>query len=175
MLKKRRLGSQGLEVAELGLGCMGMSQSYGTPNDTESIATIHRAIGLVPFAPLGRGFLTGSIKSTEEFPEGDYRRGDPRFQGKNFEANRRATSSIQKIAEAKKATPAQIALAWLLHKGNYIVPIPGTKRRVFLEENVNATKLVLSEADMKMLDEELPTGITAGCRYNDQQMKLVDR
>lgn len=328
MLKKRKLGNQGLEVSELGLGCMGMSQSYGTPNDIESIATIHRAIelgvtffdtaevygpytnerllgaalkgqrekvviatkfgfniengkihgvnsnpkhirhvvdeslqrlgikhidllyqhrvdpafpiedvigvmselikegkvcflglseaseetirrahkihpisalqseyslwernlensiipllnelniGLVAFCPLGRGFLTGSIKSPEDFSEGDYRRSDPRFQGKNFEANMRVASSIQEMAKAKKVTPAQIALAWLLHKGNNIVPIPGTKRRTYLEENADATKVMLSEADMKMLNEALPPGIATGHRYNEQQMKLLGR
>lgn len=327
MLKKK-LGSQGLEVSELGLGCMGMSQSYGTPNDSESIATIHRAIelgvnffdtaesygpytnekllglalkgkrekvivatkfgfnivnnkiqgvnsnpnhirkvvdeslqrlgidyidllyqhrvdpavpieevvgvmselvqkgkirfiglseagedtirrahkihpisalqseyslwernledriipllkelniGLVPFSPLGRGFLTGSIKSTSQFSEGDYRKGDPRFQGKNFEANMGMTSLIQEMAIAKKTTPAQIALAWLLHKGNNIVPIPGTKRKVYLEENVKATAIVLSGADMKALDNAIPPGITVGNRYNEQHMALIDR
>ncbi len=328
MLKKRKLGNQGLEVSELGLGCMGMSQSYGTPNDAESIATIHRAIelgvtffdtaevygpyinerllgtalkgkrdkvivatkfgfniandeiqglnshpkhirkvvdeslqrlgiehidllyqhrvdpavpiedvigvmsqlveegkvrflglseagektirrahkvhpisalqseyslwernledriipllkklkiGLVPFCPLGRGFLTGAMKPAEVYPEGDYRRRDPRFQGGNFAANLRVVSIIQEMGKAKKATPAQIALAWLLQKGNQIVPIPGTKRRVYLEENVEATKLKLSEADMKALDESLPPGVTTGSRYNEQQMSLVDR
>ena len=328
MLKKRKLGNQGLEVSEIGLGCMGMSQSYGTPNDQESIATIHRAIelgvtffdtaevygpytnerllgtalkgqrekatvatkfgfkiinnkiegvnshpkqikqvveeslqrlgfeyidvlyqhrvdpaipiedvigamsqlvkegkvrflglseasektirrahkihpisvlqseyslwernleehiipllkvlniGLVPFCPLGRGFLTGSVMRAEDYPEGDYRRGDPRFQGKNFEANQRVASIIQEMAKAKKVTPAQIALAWLLHKGNDLVPIPGTKRRVYLEENVNAAKLALSEADMKKLNEELPPGITTGPRYNEQQITFIDR
>lgn len=328
MLKKRSLGNQGLEVSELGLGCMGMSQSYGTPNDTESIATIHRAIelgvtffdtaevygpytnerllgnalkgkreqvivatkfgfnivdgkiqglnsnpkhiqqvvdeslqrlglehtdllyqhrvdpatpiedvigamsqlikqgkvrflglseageetirrahkihpisalqseyslwernlenriipllkelniGLVPFCPLGRGFLTGAIKRAEEYPEGDFRRGDPRFQGKNFDANMHIASIIQEMAKAKKATPAQIALAWLLHKGTNIVPIPGTKRRSYLEENVNSTKLSLSEADMKVLNESLPLGIATGNRYNEQNMALLER
>lgn len=328
MLKKRKLGNQGLEVSELGLGCMGMSQSYGTPNDKESIATIHRAIelgvtffdtaevygpytnerllgsalkgkreqvivatkfgfniaddkvqgvnsnprhiqqvvdeslqrlgmeyidllyqhrvdpaipiedvievmsqlikegkvrflglseagektirrahtihpisvlqseyslwernledriipvlkelniGLVPFAPLGRGFLTGTVKRAEEYPEGDFRRGDPRFQGKNFDANLHIASVLREIAAAKKATPAQIALAWLLHKGNNIVPIPGTKRRSYLEENINSTKLTLSEADMKALNDSLPPGIATGGRYNQQHMTLIDR
>lgn len=328
MLKKRRLGNQGLEVSELGLGCMGMSQSYGTPNDKESIATIHHAIelgvtffdtaevygpytnerllgsalkgkreqvivatkfgfnivdgkvqgvnsnprhiqqvvdeslqrlgleyidllyqhrvdpatpiedvigvmsqlikegkvrflglsevgeetirrahkiqpisalqseyslwernledriipllkelniGLVPFSPLGRGFLTGTVKRAEEYPEGDYRRGDPRFQGKNFDANLHIASIIHKMAKAKKATPAQIALAWLLHKGNNIVPIPGTKRRSYLEENINSSKLPLSDADMKVLNDSLPPGIATGCRYNQQHMTFIDR
>src|SRR5438876_6846729 len=92
-------------------------------------------IGLVLFAPLGRGFLTGSAKRAEEYPEGDYRRGDPRYQGENFEANMRAASAVHELAERKRATASQIALAWLLHKGSDIVPIPGSKSRRHLEEN----------------------------------------
>jgi aryl-alcohol dehydrogenase-like predicted oxidoreductase len=132
-------------------------------------------IGLVPFCPLGRGFLTGTIKRAEDYPEGDFRRGDPRFQGENFDSNMRVASVIQEMAKNKNATPAQIALAWLLHKGNSIVPIPGTKRRTYLEENVNATKLTLSETEMKTLDASLPAGIISGCRYNQQHMGLIDR
>ena len=328
MLKKRKLGRQGLEVSELGLGCMGMSQSYGIPNDSESIATIHRAIdlgvtffdtaevygpytneqllgralkgqrekviiatkfgfnivngktqglnshpahirqavddslrrlgtdhidllyqhrvdptiaieevigvmsklvgegkvrflglseagedtirrahkthpisalqseyslwernlesgiipllkklgiGLVPFCPLGRGFLTGTAKRAEDYPENDYRREDPRLQGKNYDANMRVVSIIHNIAKRKKATPAQIALAWLLHKGDNIVPIPGTKRRNYLEENIDAAKLALSATDIKELDESLSTGIASGCRYPEQHMAYIDR
>src|SRR3954471_20556948 len=93
-------------------------------------------IGLVPFAPLGRGFLTGSVKRAEEYPEGDFRRNDPRYQGENFDRNMRAASVVREIAKNHDVTPAQIALAWLLHKGEDIVPIPGTKRRKYLEENV---------------------------------------
>ena len=326
MLKKRKLGRQGLEVSELGLGCMGMSQSYGTPNDSESIATIHRAIelgvtffdtaeiygpytneqllgkalkgrrdhlvvatkfgfkiadgkmtgvdsspahmrkvvdaslqrlgldhidllyqhrvdpsipieevvgamarlikegkvrflglseagestirrahkthpisalqseyslwernlesriiptlqelgiGLVPFCPLGRGFLTGTVKRAEEYPETDFRRGDPRMQGKNYDANMHVVAIIRKLAETKKATPAQIALAWLLHKSKDFVPIPGTKRRTYLEENINAAKIALSAAEMKQLDESLPP--VAGPRYNEKHMPFIDR
>lgn len=324
MLKKRKLGKQGLEVSELGLGCMGMSQSYGIPNDEESIATIHRAIalgvtffdtaevygpyineqllgralkgqrekvviatkfgfniindkmqgvnsqpthirqavegslkrldtdtidllyqhrvdphvpiedvvgvmaelvkegkvrflglsevgeetikrahkihpisalqseyslwernlepriipllrelgiGLVPFSPLGRGFLTGMVKKAEDYPETDYRRNDPRFQGLHFEDNMQIVSIVQNIAKRKKATPSQIALSWLLHKGNDIVPIPGTKRRSFLEENLNAANIILSKEDI----QELERVNVAGARYNEQQMKYVDR
>ena len=96
-------------------------------------------IGLVPFAPLGRGFLTGAVKRAEEYPAGDFRRNDPRYQGENFDANMRAASAVARsLAEKKGATPGQVALAWLLHKGDDIVPIPGTKRRKYLEENVVA-------------------------------------
>src|SRR4051812_2626383 len=93
-------------------------------------------IGLVPFAPLGRGFLTGAVRRAEESPDGDFRRGDPRYQGENFDANVRAASAVRDIGARKGATAGQIALAWLLHKGQDIVPIPGTKRRKYLEENV---------------------------------------
>jgi aryl-alcohol dehydrogenase-like predicted oxidoreductase len=328
MLGKRRLGLQGLEVASLGLGCMGMSQSYGKADERESLATIHRAvdlgvtlfdtaeaygpftneellgralvgrrdqvviatkfgfrlgeedrlgtdsrpehvrevaeaslrrlrtdridlfyqhrvdpavpiedvvgamadlvregkvlylglseageatirrahavhpisalqseyslwernlepriiptlrelgIGLVPFSPLGRGFLTGTAKRAEDYPEGDYRRGDPRFQGQNFDVNVRAALVVREIAERKGATPGQVALAWLLHKGPDVVPIPGTKRRSFLEENVAAAAVRLPEADLALLDAAMPPDLVAGPRYNPRMMTLVDR
>ncbi|HXI20103.1 MAG TPA: aldo/keto reductase [Gemmatimonadales bacterium] len=327
-MQQRSLGPQGLEVSALGLGCMGMSQSYGVPDDTESIATMHRAIelgvtffdtaevygpftneelvgralkgrrdqvvlatkfgwkivnrksegvtsrpadirkavdgslrrlatdridllyqhrvdpqvpiedvagtvadlvragkvrwfglseagertirrahavhpvsalqseyslwernleariiptlrelgiGLVPFSPLGRGFLTGTARRAEDYPEGDYRRGDPRFQGENFERNTRAAEVVRTVAREKGATPAQIALAWLLHQGQDVVPIPGTKRRGYLEENVAAAALVLEPAELDRLNRALPPGAAAGPRYNEKMMALVDR
>jgi aryl-alcohol dehydrogenase-like predicted oxidoreductase len=328
MLAKRKLGNQGLEVSSLGLGCMGMSQAYGVPDDGESVATLHRAIelgvtffdtaevygpftneellgralagrrlqvviatkfgfrltgdqisgvdsrpehiqqvadaslrrlgtdyidlfyqhrvdpevpiedvvgamadlvqqgkvrylglseageetirrahrvhpisalqseyslwernleqgiipllrelgiGLVPFSPLGRGFLTGTAKRGEDYPEGDYRRGDPRFQGENFDANVRAASVVREVAESRNATPGQVALAWLLQKGDDIVPIPGTKRRRYLEENVGAAELRLDQAEMTRLDEALPPEAVAGPRYNERMMAFIDR
>jgi aryl-alcohol dehydrogenase-like predicted oxidoreductase len=328
MLSKRRLGRQGLEVSALGLGCMGMSQSYGVPDDQESIATIHRAIdlgvtlfdtaevygpytnealvgralvgrrdqaiiatkfgwrvehgrfggldsrpervkrvadeslrrlgtdhidlyyqhrvdpavpiedvvgamadlvhagkvrflglseageqtirrahavhpisavqseyslwerslegsvipvlrelgiGLVPFSPLGRGFLTGTAKRAEEYPEGDYRRGDPRFQGANFDANVRAASVVREVATRRGASPGQISLAWLLHKGDDLVPIPGTKRRRYLEENVRAAEIALDSADLSQLDAALPPEVVAGPRYDDRMMAFIDQ
>ena len=328
MLKTRRLGSQGLEVSALGLGCMGMSQSYGAADERESIATLHRAvelgvtlfdtaevygpftneellgrafadrrdrvllatkfgfrfeggqvlgtdsrpehvrevveaslrrlrtdridllyqhrvdpavpiedvvgamaelvsagkvrflglseageatlrrahavhpisalqseyslwernleegilpllrelgIGIVPFSPLGRGFLTGSAKPAADYPEGDFRRGDPRFQGENFAANMRAAATVREVAAKKGATPGQVALAWLLHKGDDVVPIPGTKRRRYLEENVAAADLALDAAEMAALDAALPPGTTAGPRYNERMLSLIDR
>jgi len=328
MLSRRRLGNQGLEVSALGLGCMGMSQSYGAADERESIATLHRAvelgvtlfdtaevygpftneellgrafadrrdrvllatkfgfrfdgdqlvgtdsrpahmrevveaslrrlrtdridllyqhrvdpavpieevvgamadlvragkvrflglseagattlrrahavhpisalqseyslwernleadvlpvlrelgIGLVPFSPLGRGFLTGAAKPAADYPEGDFRRGDPRFQGENFAANMRAATRVRELAARKGATPGQVALAWLLHKGDDIVPIPGTKRRRYLEENVAATDLALDAAEMAALDAALPPGTTAGPRYGERMLSLIDR
>ena len=132
-------------------------------------------IGLVPFAPLGRGFLTGDVKRAEEYPEGDFRRGDPRYQGANFEANVRAASAVRELGARKGATAAQVALAWLLHKGPDIVPIPGTKRRVRLEENVAATAFTLTPDEMATLDEALAPGRVAGPRYAPAQMAQVDR
>jgi aryl-alcohol dehydrogenase-like predicted oxidoreductase len=328
MLPLRKLGTQGLEVSALGLGCMGMSQSYGVPDDQESIATLHHAIalgctfldtaeaygpftneellgralkgrreqvvlatkfgfrfegrqlsgtdsrpkhirevaeaslrrlrtdridllyqhrvdpevpiedvvgtmarlveegkarflglsevgeatlrrayvvhpisalqseyslwernlerdiipllrelgiGLVAFSPLGRGFLTGTAKRAEEYPEDDYRRGDPRFQGENFDANMRAASAVRDLAQRRRATPAQIALAWLLNKGDDVVPIPGTKRRRYLEENVGAVAVALSADDIALLDRALPPEAVAGPRYNDRMMAFIDR
>jgi aryl-alcohol dehydrogenase-like predicted oxidoreductase len=132
-------------------------------------------IGLVPFSPLGRGFLAGNVKRAEEYPEGDYRRGDPRFQGENFDANLRAAAVVREVASAQGATPAQIALAWLLQKGDDIVPIPGTKRRTYLEENVAATEIALSASDVAKLDESLAKEKVAGPRYNEKAMRWVDR
>lgn len=328
MLPVRKLGTQGLEVSALGLGCMGMSQSYGVPDDRESVATLHRAlalgvtfldtaeaygpfsneellgralkgrrdrvvlatkfgfrfdgnqltgtdsrpthirevveaslrrlrtdridllyqhrvdpavpiedvvgamgdlvregkvlylglseageatirraqaehpisalqseyslwernlesdilpllrelgIGLVAFSPLGRGFLTGTAKRAEDYPEGDYRRGDPRFQGANFDANMRAASVVQDLARRKGATPSQVALAWLLHKGGDIVPIPGTKRRRYLEENLAAATLALTREEIAELDRTLAPEAVAGPRYNERMMAFIDR
>ena len=328
MLQRRALGSQGLVVSALGLGCMGMSQSYGTFDDTESIATIHRAIdlgvtfldtaevygpftneeligralkgrreqvsiatkfgfqiehdrmngvdsrpehirevveaslrrlqtdhidllyqhrvdpavpiedvagtvgelvragkvrffglseagvatirrahaihpvtalqseyslwernleaeiipvlrelgiGLVPFSPLGRGFLTGTAKRAEEYPEGDYRCGDPRFQGENFAVNMRAAEAVRAIANRMSVKPGQIALAWLLAQGDDIVPIPGTKRRVYPEENVGALEIRLEADALRTLDEALGAHTIAGPRYSEKQMAMVDR
>jgi len=132
-------------------------------------------IGLVPFAPLGRGFLTGSARRADEYPEGDYRRGDPRYQGANFEANVRAASAVRELAARKGATPAQIALAWLLHKGPDVVPIPGTKRRRYLEENVAAASVSLDALEMEALEAALRPENVSGPRYAEKQAGLVDR
>lgn len=132
-------------------------------------------IGLVPFAPLGRGFLTGSAKRAEEYSEDDFRRNDPRYQGANFDENMRAAATVREFASRKGATQAQIALAWLLHKGPDVVPIPGTKRRRYLEENVGAADVSLTADDMKLLDSALSPEHIAGPRYAPAQMAMVDR
>jgi aryl-alcohol dehydrogenase-like predicted oxidoreductase len=132
-------------------------------------------IGLVPFAPLGRGFLTGTVKRAEEYPEGDFRRGDPRYQGENFDANVRAASAVGELAKHKGVTAGQIALAWLLHKGPDIVPIPGTRRRKYLEENVAAADVRLSREEMHTLDTSLAPERISGPRYGEKQMAQVDR
>jgi len=132
-------------------------------------------IGLVPFSPLGRGFLTGEVKRAEEYPEEDYRRGDPRYQGENYDANVKATQTVRDIAERLDAKPGQIALAWLLHKGDDIVPIPGTKRRKYLEENVAAASISLDAAQMTALDDALTSGKVSGPRYSEKLMATVDR
>ena len=329
MLAKRKLGTQGLEVSEIGLGCMGMSFAYGTPDDAESVATIHRAIelgcafldtaeiygpftneelvgralagkrdqvilatkfgfgiengkrtglnshpdhireavegslkrlgtdhidllyqhrvdpavpiedvagavaglisagkvryfglseagsdtirrahavqpvsalqseyslwernlepeiipllaelgiGLVPYSPLGRGFLTGTAKRAEEYDENDFRReGDPRLQGANFDANMKAADIIRVFAAEKGFTAAQIALAWVLHQGTEIVPIPGTKRRKYLEENLKAATVELTSSDLKKLDAAIPAGSTKGPRYAPAMMSAINR
>jgi aryl-alcohol dehydrogenase-like predicted oxidoreductase len=327
-LQTRKLGSQGLEVSTIGLGCMGMSQSYGPADETESIATVHRAIelgctffdtaevygpfaneellgralagkrdqvilatkfgfkiedgknvgtnsrpehirevaeaslkrlrtdridllyqhrvdrsvpiedvagtvgdlvkqgkvrffglseagvdtirrahavyplsalqseyslwernleqdiirllrelgiGLVPFSPLGRGFLTGEVKRAEEYPDSDFRRNDPRYQGKHYDANQQAAQVVRDIAASLHAKPGQIALAWVLHRGGDVVPIPGTKRRAYLEENIAAVSISLSDAQMTLLDEALAPGKISGPRYNEKMMATVDR
>jgi len=132
-------------------------------------------IGLVPFAPLGRGFLTGSAKRAEEYSEGDYRRGDPRYQGGNFEANMKAAAAVRELAGRKGVTAGQMALAWLLHKGPDVVPIPGSKSRKHLDENAGAAAIALGPDDMTALDAALSADKISGPRYSERQMKLVDR
>jgi len=132
-------------------------------------------IGLVPFSPLGRGFLTGAVKRAEAYPEDDFRRNDPRYQGENYDANVAAAQVVRDIATSLNAKPGQIALAWLLHKGPNIVPIPGTKRRIYLEENVAAAAISLNDAQMQALDAALAPDKIAGPRYTATMMAMVDR
>jgi aryl-alcohol dehydrogenase-like predicted oxidoreductase len=132
-------------------------------------------IGFVAYSPLGRGFLTGQIRRFEDLPEGDYRRESPRFQGENFKRNLDLVARIEKMAAAKGCTPAQLALAWVLAQGEDIVPIPGTKRRKYLEQNVAAMDVTLTAADLKQIDEVAPRGVAAGSRYPEAMMHMVNR
>src|SRR5579862_5160285 len=132
-------------------------------------------IALVPFCPLGRGFLTGTTKRGDQYPENDWRFTDPRYQGDNYDRNVAAAQTIRDVAAAKGATAAQVSIAWLLHKGEDIVPIPGTKRRTYLEENLGAVDLQLNTPEMARLDAAMPVGGTAGPRYTEDLAKFVDR
>ena len=144
--------------------------------EAEIIPTLRElGIGLVPFSPLGRGFLTGTAQRAEEYAEGDYRRTDPRYVGANFDANMQAAQAVRDIAETKGVKPGQIALAWLLAQGDDIVPIPGTKRRTYLQENVAAASIALGPDELKRLDAALAPGVIAGPRYTEKQMAMVDR
>src|SRR5215211_4704018 len=263
-VNQRNLGSEGLVVSELGLGCMGMSEFYGTGDEEESIATIHRAIelgitfldtadmygpftneklvgkaiadrrnelveagkvrylglseagagtirkanavhpisalqseyslftrevedeilptvreldiGFVAYSPLGRGFLTGRWKSIEDMPEDDTRSARfPRFAEENFEKNLELADKVREVAEGKGITPGQLALAWLLVQGDDIVPIPGTKRRQYLEDNAGAAGVTLTEDDLASIEEAMPRGSAAGERYSEVQMRTIDR
>lgn len=130
-------------------------------------------IGLVAYSPLGRGFLTGRFKTPDDLPADDYRRHSPRFQGENFQKNLNLVNHIQRLAVKKDCLPSQLALAWVLAQGDDIVPIPGTKRRTYLEENVAATKIQLTPDDLKQISEIAPVGVAAGLRYPEQTMRSV--
>jgi aryl-alcohol dehydrogenase-like predicted oxidoreductase len=143
------------------------------PED-EILPTIRElGIGFVPYSPLGRGFLSGQITRLEDLAEDDYRRQSPRFQGENFQKNLQVVEQVRAIAQEKGATPSQLALAWLLAQGDDIVPIPGTKRRQYLEENVGATEITLTADDLQRIDAVAPKGVAAGDRYSD--MSTVHR
>jgi aryl-alcohol dehydrogenase-like predicted oxidoreductase len=131
------------------------------------------AIGFVAYSPLGRGFLTGQIRSPEDFGEDDFRSRLPRFQGLNFQRNLDLVASVEEIAQEKGRTPSQLALAWVLGRGDDIVPIPGTKRRRYLEENADSVDIELTEEDLERLDQAFPKGAAAGDRYPD--MSTIDR
>jgi aryl-alcohol dehydrogenase-like predicted oxidoreductase len=132
-------------------------------------------IGFVPYSPLGRGFLTGKIQKPEDLPEDDYRRTTPRFQGENFERNLEIVKRVEQIAREKHCTPAQLALAWVLAQGNGIVPIPGTKRRKYLQENLSALDVDLSSKDLERIEEVAPQDAFAGSRYPEAMMKLLGK
>jgi aryl-alcohol dehydrogenase-like predicted oxidoreductase len=132
-------------------------------------------IGFVPYSPLGRGFLTGKIQKPEDLPKDDYRHTTPRFQGENFQRNLDLVERVGEIAREKKCTPAQLALAWVLAQSDDIVPIPGTKRRKYLQENVGALNVALTSADLARIDEVAPKEAFAGERYPDWAMQMVNR
>ena len=132
-------------------------------------------IGFVAYSPLGRGFLTGQFKRFEDLPADDYRRFSPRFQGENFQKNLELVRRVEAIAKEKSCTPAQLALAWVLAQGEDIVPIPGTKRRKYLEDNVGALNVQLTPQDLRRLDEVFPQGAAAGLRYPETMMKVVNQ
>jgi aryl-alcohol dehydrogenase-like predicted oxidoreductase len=144
--------------------------------EDEILSTIRElGIGFVAYSPLGRGFLTGRFRSVEDLPADDYRRNSPRFQGENFAKNLRLVELIEDIAQEKGCTPAQLALAWVLAQGEDIVPIPGTKRRAYLEENVRALDIELTPEDLARIDEIAPKGAAAGDRYPPSAMQSVNR
>jgi aryl-alcohol dehydrogenase-like predicted oxidoreductase len=144
------------------------------PED-EILATVRElGIGFVAYSPLGRGFLTGQFKSIDDLEADDYRRYSPRFQGKNFSKNLELVARVSELALKKGATPGQLALAWVLAQGEDIVPIPGTKRRSYLEENVAASRIELSADDLAQLDELAPKGVAAGTRYPEAMMRFVN-
>jgi aryl-alcohol dehydrogenase-like predicted oxidoreductase len=131
-------------------------------------------IGFVAYSPLGRGFLTGRFRTFEDLPEDDYRRNSPRFQGGNFQKNLDLVERVEEIARRKQCTPAQLALAWLLAQGEDIVPIPGTKQRRYLEENVGALEVELTSADLEEIEEVAPKGAAVGDRYHEAGMRTIN-
>ncbi len=132
-------------------------------------------IAFIPFSPLGRGFLTGQIKQIDDLPPDDNRRKFPRFQGENFSKNMKLVELVHSIAREKSCTPGQLALAWVLAQGNHIIPIPGTKRRKYLEENIGSLDVKLCPSDLERIEEAFPRGAVHGDRYPDNLMRLSNR
>src|SRR5436853_132064 len=151
--------------------------SLWTRDPEEKVLGVCRelGIGFVPYSPLGRGFLTGHIRRFEDLPPNDYRRTAPRFQGENFQRNLKLVDRVTEIARDKGCTPAQLALAWVLAQGQDVVPIPGTKRRKYLEENVGALDVDLTGEDLERIDEVAPKDAFAGSRYPEAMMKLLNK
>ena len=132
-------------------------------------------IAFVPYSPLGRGFLTGQIKKFEDFEENDFRRSSPRFQGENIDKNLALVRKVEEIAKHKGCTASQLALAWVLVQGDFLFPIPGTKRVKYVEENAAAADLVLSQKELEELENAFPINVAAGTRYSEAGMKSVNR
>jgi aryl-alcohol dehydrogenase-like predicted oxidoreductase len=145
------------------------------PEDEVLSTTRELGIAFVAYSPLGRGFLTGQFKRFEDLSTDDYRRFSPRFQGENFQKNLDLVARVEALAKEKKCTPGQLALAWLLAQGEDIIPIPGTKRRKYLQENAGALDVKLTAEDLRRIDEVAPHGVAAGQRYPEHMMALVNR
>jgi len=144
--------------------------------EDEILPTVRQlGIGFVAYSPLGRGFLTGRFQKLEDLPGDDFRRNHPRFQGANFERNLRLVERVKEIAKEKAAAPSQLALAWVLAQGKDVVPIPGTKKRRYLEENARAVEVKLTPEDLRRIAEAAPKGVAAGERYPAQAMAALDR
>ncbi len=144
--------------------------------EIEVLPTVRElGIAFVAYSPLGRGFLTGQFKKLEDLPADDYRRYSPRFQGENFQKNLDVVAKIEKLAQRKSCTASQLALAWVLAQGNDIIPIPGTKKIAYLDENLGAANVVLTAAELREIDALLPAGSTAGARYPERAMAAVNR
>ncbi len=144
--------------------------------EEEVLPTVRElGIGFVAYSPLGRGFLTGQFKTIDDLPADDWRRNVPRFQGENFQKNLELVKKIEWLAAAKGCTPSQLALAWVLAQGDDIVPIPGTKRVKYLDENLGAVNVRLTADDLAEIDAILPAGVAAGSRYSDLAMQVIDR
>jgi aryl-alcohol dehydrogenase-like predicted oxidoreductase len=143
--------------------------------ESEILSTCRElGIGFVAYSPLGRGFLTGTIQKDTQLPDSDWRKHAPRFQDENWKHNKNIVDTIERIAAEKKCTPAQLALAWVLARGEDIVPIPGTKKMKYIEENARAAEITLSENDLRSIDEAIPPGTTAGERYPERAMRAVN-
>ena len=144
--------------------------------EAEVLPTVRElGIGFVAYSPLGRGFLTGQFRTIDDLPADDYRRNAPRFQGENFQKNLDLVKKIEQLAAAKGCTPSQLALAWVLSQGEDTVPIPGTKRVAYLDDNLGAVNVRLTAAEMDQIDAILPAGAASGERYNAQAMQMIDR
>jgi aryl-alcohol dehydrogenase-like predicted oxidoreductase len=144
--------------------------------EPEILPTVRElGIGFVAYSPLGRGFLSGRFKTAADIPDDDYRKNHPRFQGENFERNLELVARVGELAREKKCTSSQLALAWVLAQGKDIVPIPGTKRRKYLQENVGALSVKLTPGDLRRLEEAAPRGAAAGDRYAPQSMRAINR
>jgi aryl-alcohol dehydrogenase-like predicted oxidoreductase len=143
--------------------------------EEEILSTVRElSIAFVAYSPLGRGFLTGQIKRPEDLAPDDWRRTNPRFQGENFERNLELVRRVEEIAKEKGSTASQLALAWVLAQGDGIIPIPGTKRRVYLEQNAGAVNIRLTSQELKRIDEVAPRGVASGLRYAEEMMTLVN-